>query len=255
MIKAIGLSAGYKNKAILKNINFQVDPGEIIVVIGPNGSGKTTLVRSLAGDIRPLSGTVTINGQPLGKIKVRDRARLISVVPQSSLLPGNFSVEETVSFGRTPYLNIFGQINDVDVRISQAALEKVDALDLGKRKVDEISGGEKQRVLLARAIAQQTPIMLLDEPTTYLDLHHQVNFLKLVKKLAVEDAKTIIIALHDLNQAASIADRILLLSGGEMVAFGSPRDVLQEVIISSTYNLKVKVEQIDNPPGFMVLPE
>jgi len=255
MLKANSLFAGYKKKPFLKNINIQVNPGEIIVVIGPNGSGKTTLVRSLAGDITTLSGNVTINDVPINKMKARDRAKLISVVPQSSSLPGSFTVEETVSFGRTPYLNIFGRINAEDEQIAIHSLERVNALELRDRKVGEISGGEQQRVLLARAIAQQTPIMLMDEPTTYLDLHYQVNFLNLIKKLAIEDNKTIIIALHDLNQAASIADRILLLSEGQIIAFGSPREVLREDIISSTYNLKVKVSPMDGEPGFLVMPE
>ena len=255
MLRANNLFSGYTNKPILRDINIQVNPGEVIVVIGPNGSGKTTLMRSLSGDIKASTGNVTINGQPISQMKTRERARWISVVPQAGTLPAGFSVEETVSFGRTPYLDIFGRISESDEQIAQAALAKVNALELRERMVGQLSGGEQQRVLLARAIAQQTPIMLMDEPTTYLDLYFQVNFLGLVRRLAREDRKTIILALHDLNQAALIADRILLLDHGQVRAFGTPREVLRQDIISETYQLNVHITPIADEPGFLITPQ
>ena len=255
MLRAYSVIAGYPNKTILNNINLEVDPGEVIVVIGPNGSGKTTLMRSLAGDLKLSGGKVAINGKPISQMKVREKARWISVVPQTGNLPAFFTVEETVCFGRTPYLDIFGRTSPEDKAIAMSALEKVNALSLKDQLVGKISGGEQQRVLLARAIAQQTPILMMDEPTTYLDLHFQMSFLRLTKQLAIEDHKTIIVALHDLNQAALIADRILLLANGNIRAFGTPRQVLTESIISETYNLKVSVTPSQGEPGFMVIPQ
>ena len=255
MLRANNLFSGYANKNILRDVNIQVDPGEVIAVIGPNGSGKTTLMRSLAGDLKASSGTITINGKPISQMGIRERARLISVVPQSNNMPGSFSVEETVSFGRTPYLDLFGRIGANDEAITLAALEKVNGMDLRERLVGQLSGGEQQRVLLARAIAQQTPIMLMHEPTTYLDLYFQVGFLGLIRQLARDDRKTIIVALHDLNQAAQIADRILLLANGQVMAFGTPREVLQQHTISEAYHLQVNVTPFDGEPGFLITPQ
>ncbi len=169
------------------------------------------------------------------------RARHLAVVPQAVSLPPAFTVWETVLMGRTPYLNFLGQTSARDEQIVHLALQKVDALDLSERRVGELSGGEGQRVLLARALAQSTPILLLDEPTSNLDLHYQVSFMELVRGLARNDKLAVLIALHDLNLAARYADRVALLVAGEIKATGTPRQVLTPELISDAYHLTVQV--------------
>ena len=154
------------------------------------------------------------------------RARYLAVVPQAASLPPAFTAWETVLLGRTPYLNFLGQISDKDEEIARQALQKVDAFDLAERRVGELSGGEQQRVLLARALAQSTPILLLDEPTVHLDLQHQVSLMEIVRSLAHTDNLAVLVALHDLNLAARYADRVALLVAGEVKAAGTPRQVL-----------------------------
>jgi iron complex transport system ATP-binding protein len=169
------------------------------------------------------------------------RARYLAVVPQAVNMPPAYTVWETVIMGRTPYLNFLGQVSVKDEQIARLALQKVDAFDLAERRVGELSGGEQQRVLLARALAQSTPILLLDEPTTNLDLHYQVSFMETVRTLAHKEDLAVLVALHDLNLAASYADRVALLVAGEIKATGTPRQVLTPKLISAAYNLPVQV--------------
>ena len=245
MIKIQNLSVQYGTRMVLKNINLDVKQGEILALLGPNGSGKSTLLRTISGSLPAAQGSVHIAGQSICSLKVTERARWISVVPQNAILPPAFTAWETVLLGRTPYINFLGQISASDEEITRKALEKVDALGLAERLMGELSGGEQQRVLLARALSQSAPILLLDEPTTYLDLQHQMSLLNLVKRLALEENLTIVIALHDLNLAARYADRVALLVHGQIRALGSVKQVLRADIIAEAYDWPVQV--IDHP--------
>ncbi|MCX6101180.1 MAG: ABC transporter ATP-binding protein, partial [Candidatus Bipolaricaulota bacterium] len=169
------------------------------------------------------------------------RARSLAVVPQAASMPPAFTVWETVLMGRTPYLNFLGQVSAKDEAIARLALQKVDAQHLSERRVGELSGGEQQRVLLARALAQSTPILLLDEPTSNLDLHYQIGFMETVSALARQDNLAVLVALHDLNLAARYADRVALMVDGEIKATGTPRQVLTPELISAAYHLPVQV--------------
>jgi iron complex transport system ATP-binding protein len=169
------------------------------------------------------------------------RARLLSVVPQAASLPPAFSVWETVLMGRTPYLNFLGQTSDADDEKVEHALQRVDALALSERRIGELSGGEQQRVLLGRALAQATPILLLDEPTAHLDLQYQVHLLELVQRLAQQDHLAVLLAVHDLNLAARYADQVALLVDGEIKSTGTPQQVLTPELISASYRLPVQV--------------
>ncbi len=245
MLKIQNLFVSYATRPVLKNINLEVKKGEILALLGPNGSGKSTLLRTISGILPVAQGTISLGGHPLSALRQAERARWISVVPQNAMLPPTFTVWETVMLGRTPYINFLGQISARDKAIVHMALEKVDALCLADRFVGELSGGEQQRVLLARALTQAAPILVLDEPTTYLDLQHQFRLLNLIHKLARDEALTVVIALHDLNLAARYADRIALLVDGQIKALGTAKQVLRADLIADAYRWPVRV--IDHP--------
>ena len=245
MLKIENLVASYGHRRVLNQVSLEVNSGEVTALIGPNGAGKSTLVRAVSGVIPVESGKISSNdfsrSVDLLSLPPMQRARYLAVVPQAVSLPPAFTVWETVLMGRTPYLNFLGQTSAKDEQTVRLALQKVDALDLSERRVGELSGGEQQRVLLARALAQSTPILLLDEPTANLDLHYQVSLMEIVRSLAQRDHLAVLIAMHDLNLAARYADRLALLVAGEIKATGTPRQVLTPELISAAYHLPVSV--------------
>jgi iron complex transport system ATP-binding protein len=241
MLKIEGLSVFYGPRRVLQAVSLDVQSGQVLALIGPNGAGKSTLVRAASGVIPVRAGKVGADGVDLLALPAMQRARYLAVVPQAVSMPAAFSVWETVLLGRTPYLNFLGQISEKDEQIARLALRRVDALDLAERRVGELSGGEQQRVLLARALAQSTPILLLDEPTVHLDLQHQVSLMETVRSLAHTDNLAVLVALHDLNLAARYADQVALLVAGEVKAAGSVRQVLTPELISAAYHLTVRV--------------
>ncbi len=246
MLKIEGLTVSYGARRVLNNISLEIESGEVMALIGPNGAGKSTLVRAASGVIPIERGMLQWNelnapSRKLLSLSPMERARTLAVVPQAVSMPPAFTVWETVLMGRTPHLNFLGQISKKDEAIARLALQKVDALDLSERRVGELSGGEQQRVLLARALTQSTPILLLDEPTSNLDLHYQVNFMETVRTLAHQDKLAVLVAMHDLNLAARYADRVALLVEGEIIAAGTPQVVLTPELISAAYHLPVQV--------------
>ena len=254
MLKIQEVSVFYGARQILHGIELNVQSGEVVALIGPNGAGKSTLIRAVSGVIPIRSGNVHTNGDHFNTLSPIQRARYIATVPQAVMLPPAYTVWETVLFGRTPYLNFLGQFSAKDEERAHFALERVHALDLLERRVGELSGGEQQRVLLARALCQSTPILLLDEPTAHLDLQYQVSLLELVHELTHKDNLAVLLALHDLNLAARYADRVALMVAGKMEAVGNPREVLQSEVISRAYCLPVQVVEhpfMDTP---LILP-
>jgi iron complex transport system ATP-binding protein len=255
MIEIKNLNVAYGPRLVLKNISLDVKTGETLALLGPNGSGKSTLIRALSGVAPTASGRLCLAGRDLAGLDAAKRARLMAVVPQTVSLPPAFTVWEMVLLGRTPYLNFLGQISAKDEEIARGALAKVDALSFAERRVGELSGGEQQRVLLARALAQATPVLLLDEPTTHLDLQHQIGLLELVRNLAREENLTVVIALHDLNLAARYADRVALIVDGEIKALGTPKEVLQPEMISAIYHWPVQVLPHPFLDTLLILPD
>ncbi|MCX6034560.1 MAG: ABC transporter ATP-binding protein [Chloroflexi bacterium] len=255
MLRIEKLSVSYGTRRVLREVSLEVNSGEVLALIGPNGAGKSTLVRAVSGVIPVESGGILSGDFPgtarqgrcnrppvnLLLLSPMQRARSLAVVPQAASMPPAFTVWETVLMGRTPHLNFLGQVSAKDEGIARLALQKVDALDLSERRVGELSGGEQQRVLLARALAQSTPILLLDEPTSNLDLHYQVSFMETMSALAHQDNLAVLVALHDLNLAARYADRVALLVDGEIKAMGTPQQVLTPELISMAYHLPVQV--------------
>ncbi len=241
MLKIKNLSVDYGARRILHEVSFDVQSGEVLALIGPNGAGKSTLIRAVSGVIPIVSGHVRTNGDDFASLSTLQRARYMATVPQAVSMPPAYSVWETVLFGRTPYLSFLGQPSQKDEDIARQALERVSALPLVDRRVGELSGGEQQRVLLARALCQSTPILLLDEPTAHLDLQYQVSLLELVSELAHKDHLAVLVALHDLNLAAHYADRVALMVAGTIKALGKPTEVLQSKLIEEAYCLPVQV--------------
>ncbi len=255
MLKIQNLSVAYGERVVLHGIDLEVGSGEVMALIGPNGAGKSTLIRAVSGVIPIRGGGIRTNGDDFRTLTPLQRARYVAVVPQAVSLPPAFTVWETVLMGRTPYLGFLGHASSADEELARTALTRVHALELSERRVGELSGGEAQRVLLARALCQSAPIMLLDEPTAHLDLQYQVSLLKLVRGLAHTEKLAVLIALHDLNLAARVADRIALMVAGKFEALGTPREVLQSELISRAYHLPVEVVEHPFGGGPLVLPK
>lgn len=234
------LSAKYGEVIALQDINLTVHRGEIVGLIGPNGAGKSTLIKVLSGVLNASAGEVLINHKEINTYTPSQRARALAVVPQARQLGGTFSVEQAVLLGRTAYLGFLGKPGREDMLKTAWAMEKTGVQTLADRKLAEISGGEQQRVLLARALAQDTPVLLLDEPTNHLDLKYQVNLLRLVKRLVKEEGLSVLMAMHDLNQVSGTADRVLLLAEGQMKALGTPDEVLTPEIIRKIYQTEIE---------------
>lgn len=249
------LSAGYGGCTVLEDIRFQLKRGEVLALIGPNGAGKTTLIRTVSGILKPCAGSVYVGGADLSRLSPAERAGCMAVVPQAHDLPPGFSVYQTVLLGRTPYLNWLGKTSPGDRRRVAWALRRTSLEALADRPITELSGGEQQRVLLARALAQETPILLLDEPTSNLDLKHQATLLNLVNELAREGGLAVLMAVHDLNLAAIYADRIGLLVDGRMQAEGRPEDVLTQDILTAAYGVPVHVIEHPDYGTPLVLPD
>lgn len=236
-----GLSAGYDSRQVLHDVTLQLESGEVLALIGPNGSGKSTLIRAVSGTAQITGGKALLSGHRLEKISAQQRARLLAVVPQARNLPVAVSVRETVLLGRTPHLGWLGLTSNVDEALASEAMKKTDTLELADRRIGELSGGEQQRVLLARALAQAAPLLLMDELTAHLDLKYQVALLDLVSQLSHHDGYGVLLALHDLNLAARVADRVAVIQNGHLAALGAPEEVLQPGLLSEVYHLPLRV--------------
>ena len=247
----------YLNGLVLHDINLSIRAGEIVGLLGPNGSGKTTLIKLVSGILKPVQGEVRLNGSSLSKLSRKSVARSLAVVPQQFHIPYAFTVGEVVMLGRIPFLKAFAEESKIDRQFVSDALELVGISELKKRRFDELSGGERQKVVLAMALAQQPRLLLLDEPTVHLDITHQVEILELVKKLNVEQGLTVIGAMHDLNLAALYFDRLVLLKKGNVWADGAPAQVLTEDIIRNVFSAPVRVEShpVTGAPHIVVMPK
>jgi iron complex transport system ATP-binding protein len=222
------LSAGYGERRVIDDLTIEIPQGEFTVIIGPNGCGKSTLLRSLARLIKPFEGSVVLGGKDIATIPSRELARRVGLLPQSSIAPEGITVIDLVTRGRHPHQGAFRRWTRDDETAVREALRRTRLEDLSTRVVDELSGGQRQRVWIAMALAQQTPLLLLDEPTTYLDISHQIDVLDLCTSLQRE-GRTLVAVLHDLNQAARYATHVIALADGRLVAQGRPADLLREV--------------------------
>ncbi len=241
MLQLKSLSVRFGARRVVDQVSLEVKRGEVVALIGPNGAGKTTLMRAASGVVPLETGSIWVDGRDIAKLSLVQRAGYLGVVPQARNLPAAFSVWQAVLLGRTPYLGWLGQTSAHDVERAEWSLERTQLIQLKDRLIGELSGGEQQRVLLARALAQETPILLMDEPTTYLDLHHQSVLLNLIRQLAREGSLAVLMALHDLNLAALYADRVALIVNGRLLAEGLPAQVLTADLLSQAFDVPVHV--------------
>jgi len=235
------LSAGYFGRTVLHNIDLEVRAGEVLALVGPNGAGKSTLVRAITGLTPVTRGAVLLDGVDLLRLSPAQRARQIAVVPQTVHLPEAFSVAEIVLMGRNPHLPLFGSEHKRDFDAAWRAMQVTAVDGLADRRADEISGGERQRAVIARALAQEPRVLLLDEPTAHLDLKHQMAVLDLARSLAAARGLAVLTTLHDLNQAALYADRVALLAQGRLLACGPASEVFAAERLGAAFGVPVAI--------------
>lgn len=256
LLKTEQLSFAFQpGRMVLSEVGFSLNQGEILGVIGPNGSGKSTLIRLLSGVLKPVGGKIFLKGKLLTEFRKKELAQKIAVVPQQTQISFSYTVLEIVLMGRAPYLKSFQLESKRDLEIARQALIKTDCAHLMERSIDQISGGERQRVILARALAQEPEVLLLDEPTTHLDLHHQIRFMQLLLELREQAKLSVLFTTHDLNLASIFADKILLLEQGKVAGFGPPQEILSPELISKVYQLKLKLIPGPVPHRPLIFPE
>lgn len=227
----------YGPRVALNGVSFSLNSGEVLAVIGPNGAGKTSLLRALSGIQPAESGQMLLDGRDVAKLSPVERARWMAVVPQARQLPALFTGHQTVMLGRTPHINWLGRTLPQDEAAVHQAMQRTGTLELAERRVDELSGGEQQRLLLARALAQGSPLLLLDEPTTHLDLHYQISLMDNIRSLAHDDGLAVLLVTHDLHLVARYSNRVALLVEGELLSQGTPQEVLTPDLLSRAYQI------------------
>jgi iron complex transport system ATP-binding protein len=250
------LIAGYpaSESLVLRGVTLEVRAGEIVALVGPNGSGKSTMLRALARVLAPRRGVVYLEGKSMREWPTREVARKLALLPQGPTLAADLTVEELVTLGRSPHQGLLGLPTREDSDAVQRAIEETDIGSMARRRVSELSGGERQRVWVAMALAQEPQILLLDEPTTFLDLNHQLEVLDLIRRLNQEHGLTVIMVLHDLNQAARYSGRIVVLREGQLYADGSPAEVLTPATLRDVFGVRGRVMEAPDGAGLIIVP-
>ncbi|HEY41186.1 MAG TPA: heme ABC transporter ATP-binding protein [Dehalococcoidia bacterium] len=251
------VSFSYSNGLVLHDVDLSVKAGEMVGLLGPNGSGKTTLIKLASGVLKPGKGEIWLNGSTLSQMRRRAIARSIAVMPQQFHIPFAFKVGEVVMLGRIPFIRALTGETKADREAVGHALEVAGVTELENRRFDELSGGERQKVILAMVLAQQPQVLLLDEPTLHLDITHQVEILELVRGLNRQQNLTVVAAMHDLNLASLYFDRLVLLKEGRVHADGTPLEVITEDMLRKVFGASVKVEAhpATGTPHVVVMPE
>lgn len=245
MISATSVGVDLDGRTILEGVSIDVVPGELLVLVGPNGAGKSTLLGVLSGERAPSRGSVTLDGRELRSIRHAELARLRSVLTQENTVSFPFLVSEVVAMGRSPWARTVEGRDDITA--VAAAMAAADITHLAGRRYTQLSGGEKARVSLARVLAQQTPVLFLDEPTASLDLRHQEDVMRVGRRMA-DEGRAVVVVLHDLSLASAYADRLALVSGGRLEALGSPSEVLTEERVERVYGLPVTLHEVAGRP-------
>ena len=247
------LSVGYGERTVLDTLNVDIKRGAITSIVGPNGCGKSTLLRTMSRLLNPTKGEIVLDGKSIHDIPTRKLATQLGLLPQTPIAPDGIVVADLVGRGRTPHQGILGRWSQQDYDIVAEALETTGISDLAERSIDELSGGQRQRVWIAMALAQRTETLLLDEPTTYLDVKHQLDVLDLLTELNRDRGTTIVMVLHDLNLAARYSDELVAVSGGKVFAHGHPREVITKENVKSVFGIDsvIITDPVSDQPAVM----
>lgn len=245
------LDVAYENNLIIENMNLSIPKGKITMIIGSNGCGKSTLLKTIARIIKPKSGVIKINGKSIKEQAPKEIAKEMAVLPQSPKAPAGLLIRELVSYGRFPYQSAMSGMTEHDYEIVDWALSVTGIKEFADKSVDEVSGGQRQRAWIAMALAQETNILVLDEPTTYLDMSHQLEILLLLQKLNREQNRTIVMVLHELNNATRFADHIIGVKAGKVVFEGCPKEVITEENLEKLYGIRAKL-QLDETASYPI---
>ncbi|PTY38675.1 iron-dicitrate transporter ATP-binding subunit [Saccharospirillum sp. MSK14-1] len=244
-LQAQNVTLGYDGRQVSEQLNLTVPDGRFSVIVGPNGCGKSTLLRSLGRLLKPQQGQVLLDGADMNRLPTKALARELGLLPQGAQAPDGLRVVDLVARGRYPHQQLLRQWSAQDHAAVAEAMRLTDVLELADREVDQLSGGQRQRVWIAMVLAQQTPLLLLDEPTTYLDLAHQLEVLDLLRELNRLNGHTLVAVLHDLNQACRYADHLIAMREGRIVAEGAPRELMTEQLVAEVFGLDCLI--IDDP--------
>ncbi|WP_026478644.1 ABC transporter ATP-binding protein [Alkaliphilus transvaalensis] len=253
MIKASNLKIGYDQKIVVEDFNFEIPQGEIVSLIGPNGSGKSTVLKVVSRLMNSIDGVVYLDGCDIHRLPTKEVAKKLSILSQYQSTPPDFTVEELVSYGRMPHRKWYEAKSQEDEEIIEWALKQTRVEKFRDRSVNSLSGGERQRAWIAMALAQRPKILLLDEPTTYLDICHQIEVMELVNKLNEELGITVVMVLHDLNQAVRYSHRLVVIKDGRFVMEGTPEEVLTKELLRNVYHVEaeVTVDKMIGKPVFL----
>ncbi len=241
VIKTKNLDWAYDGVKVLDDVSLNIKSGTFTGILGPNGAGKTTLLKLILNLLQPERDSILINGMDIRTYSRKDLAKIEAYVPQSVKIDFTFTVEQVVMMGRTPFLGRFDRESRKDIRIAEWAMKETGVLELKEKLITHLSGGELQRVVIARALTQEPVILALDEPTSHLDIHHQINILSIIRSLAKRKSLTIVAVLHDVNHALEYCDNLFLLDQGKIVNTGSPEKVITPKVMKEVYNLNVKI--------------
>ncbi|MBT2496928.1 ABC transporter ATP-binding protein [Microbacterium sp. ISL-59] len=247
------LRAGYGGRGVLDGLDVRIPDGELTVIVGPNACGKSTLLRALSRLLPATGGRVLLDGGDITRLSTKEVARRMGLLPQSPLAPEGITVADLVGRGRYPHQSVLSSWSAEDERAVAEAMAATNVTDLAERNVDELSGGQRQRAWIAMALAQETPILLLDEPTTFLDIGHQIEVLELVTRLH-QEGRTVVVVLHDINQAARYASHLIAMKDGRIVAEGAPRDIVDARLLTELFDLKARVIADPDTGAPVVLP-
>ena len=247
----VGISFGYTSASTLNDITMKVDGSQILSIVGPNGAGKTTLLRCIDGIVSPQRGCVMLDGRKTEKLSRRETAKLLGYVPQDTPHTAPHTVFDSILLGRKPHVEWHTREEDIEKVVG--VIRRLNIEHLALREFNELSGGERQKVVIARALVQEPKVLLLDEPNSNLDIKHQLELMKIIHSLAREEGMAVVVAIHDLNLAARYSDRIVILKGGRIVSAGTPSQVLTEESIRDVYGVEARVLDVEGKPHVIVM--